>query len=530
MNNPRLQQLIHFIISRRPSFWLGLVLGVGAVALLLHLVTTYAVLYVTVDAGQGARPILFANTSASSTRIGTPGLVVAPRAASSLTIAASDYQKTITAIHIPWYGFLQLQARVDVDKNAEKLAYNATSADPCATYDSDRETLLSYDCTRPTTLALYQTPADRTWTNRAIGTIEQPNTSVKPYLGGVLGISYVHNTEDVPPGPLFALDPTGKRRYYDAPEGLDLSNFALGTLTTDPNDPQNARFIYAAWDGTIYLGTPTGEGTQVTYITQSSPDGYNPTYERTLCSLQADRATCYQGRSRSAPWPVPTDGSGEYRREGTISTLTFAGDPVRHVKTARDVNIGEFFTTAAGQAYGQQDKTLYRFDVTETRATRQIVATNVNRTVAGDSLYFTQDDGVYEYDASTHAAYQRFYARNIIPRNLLLSAGNLFIFGSIKNAGSTLYAYRLTDADDMTPGTRLIDQLPTAFADLPGVSRLDLVGNKVLMTLKVNVSRQARSQAAAVDPQQVASLRDDALSRLQKRGVDIDALELIVRY
>lgn len=531
MNNLSLPSFLQFLTRRSPLYWAGWASALLALFGLVYFVTNYAFIRIDVTTEGNLRDVhVFAHHGTATTSTNGPGMTVVPRATTSLTVMRSAYQKSIAAVSIPWHGFTAVSVELQPDKNATKLAFASDTADVCASYNPDRDALYDFDCTRPAVLSEFVTPTDETWYNRVVARIGEPNRSVKPYRGGVIGISYATNTQGTPPSALFYIGTDGKRQYLNTPEGIDLNVINLASLTTDEFDPTNNRFVLATWDGALFLGTPTGQGSEVAYVEQPAPEKYNPMYERSLCSLRGARATCFQGVSRTAPRETSARSTGQHRSTSTFTTLTDDGKEPVTVSAPAQLPLGELTTTADGAIFGQIDKTLYAVTVSGQQSRARIIATNVDRSVGGGALYFVQDGGVYRLNQTGTVAQQVFFARNIVPRGLLVLTDRVIVLGHIKGAGEEVYAYELTDDENTTPGKRLIDLLPAAFADLPDISKLELVDERVRVLLKVTYNKQARSAAQAVSPEQVAEKRENVLNTLRARGVDTETLQIEFRY
>jgi len=447
----------------------------------------YAFLYVTVNTPSDTRNIeLSLSSDGPITKAGGAGLHIVPRNTKSIIVASSDYMKTQSKVIFPWYGFTSKKVSLQKDKNADKVAYLSMLGTTCATYMPKSDQLAYYDCLNPKTLVRYEPSGQSSWAVKTVADFDGFSVNpAQPFLGGLLGISYLPNGDNTPAGDILAISADGKSQRYPAPTSIPTRfDISRARLFTDTNDPADNHFVIAAVDGTIYIGTISGSNVQ--YDAIAAPSNYNKQYNQTLCTLGAQTVYCYRGPT--AYGDAPTNFDYSKVTQSQITTYSLADGSVHLNKFSNNLfALSNLYVTANGNLFAKNYYQLYHFTKSGDTYRAESVAQSIMAAGAGDRLYYIQNNAVYAVDESDPtSAYQIFYSPNITPKAVYPVGGKTFIIGTQKNNGSTTYAYSLNSQNDTTPGSRLIDLLPLDLSKPPlnaQVYSSDLVGDTIYVTL-----------------------------------------------
>lgn len=445
-----------------------------------------------------------ANYGASSQNIKPNGTAIIPRKTTNLTIATSNQQiATTTSLSAPWYGFTSKKVTLHSDYNADKISYRSTLGDPCATYDQSHDRLLAYQCTGDSALVHYNTSGSQ-WNIESIAPVSSTGT-VMPYHGGVLTI-----TLQADAGPsLTYIAPDGTSHYYDLPAGFNYNNMYQMSLVTNPTDTTDSRFIIVADNGTIYLGSVTGDS-DTSYVTVAPPEKYDSMANQTFCSFRKEQSYCYIGTrdSDSEPSKKPVAAQKILKVSFTSSKTESYG--------ANTPILNNFYVTNDGTLFGRQFKIISYLKLTGNTYTAQEVTSNADAAETSDKLYFVNQGGLSAYDTKTGDSYQVFRSPNIKPSHIIATDSKLFITGKSVNSDSYTYAWKITNDIDNNYGSRLIDLLPS-FPVTGAYGTTDLVGTTI------NIDPLAGSATSAAD---IRQKKQDTLEYLRLLGVDTNHITL----
>lgn len=524
MEDSALNNTIYWILTHKKRLIIFAILVIITVVC-SNLFTQYAVVNVDVTASFDAKNITtYAVSGKPTQKVGKVGMMIIPRATTSLIIAQSDYIKTESKIDIPWYGYIDKKIQLRYDKNATKVAYKSTLGARCATYDPDKDSLAYYRCTNATNLVSYKTPPNAIWSNVEIAKLYYPSDSAYPYMGGVIGLSYTDDIDEKSPGDITAYDGSGKMTALNAPDRLqDKSKFNFSSVFTNTNNPRDKRFAIVTVNGDIYIGAPIS-GKNVDYYRIAAPIDYNSNYNQTICSLNDTDVYCYRGKTAYGDISANFDFS-KYTGSQVVH-YSYATKSTDTTKLSKDLfAIGQFQTTTRGELYATYYKELYRLVKTNDTYTIDRISQNVDTIAAGDKLYYLQDKGIFAVDnIDLTTSYQVFYSKNVIPKSLYAVAGKLYIIGSIPGDESMTYAYLLGSDDDAQPGNRAIDILPIASKDLPGAYLNDLVGQRVFVMLDLNVTTSKPTSA------EIEEKKRQIVQKLSLYGSSINASNIQFAY
>lgn len=483
----------------------------------------YAVVNVEISgrtATERAGAVTYANTDTESAVAGRTGILLIPRSTKSLTVALTKSIKTQTPLDIPWIGIANKKVSFQTDVNADKIAYQNITNTPCGTYSKNLNRMLAYDCTNPVTLTDYQAPQNGYWGNKKLADINFTNRKATPYLGGVIGVAYVPNSDVITPQPIGGISETGGLYYYNAPNAFNLSTLPEATIVTDTTDATNNRFLLITKSGDVYMGTPTPTNT-VEYILHPAPKDYDSTYQQTLCSLTGDKVFCYRGE-------VIVGDSDAKNLPSSISQFIFGQDTSEEVATDLPI-IDEFFSTIDGKLYAKQNKKLFVFNKTGNKYTARELAQNVDSVSAGQGLYITQNNGVFKAASNGTDFHQLFYSKNLAINSVYQSENKIFAIASTAGIKGIYGAYLLNDSSNTTPGQRLIDNFPISYDSLPNVSNQDLVGDRLYIAIRYESMRQSDA-SRAVDPGKFIAAQAEIKEFLKSRDIDVNSVSLQFVY
>jgi hypothetical protein len=475
---------------------------------------------------------VYASTDASTVKVGSAGLIVVPRETKSLIVVADGRLKTQSGITIPWYGYATKTVHITADKNAKKVAFESTFRDTCSTYDPAADQLAFYDCLSPTGLYTYQAPTNGRWGVNKIADMKYVNREVRPYLGGVIGITYeedegVHAHSPVPidTSPkaekgIEVIKSNGKRTSYTLPLDANLSTMASTKIFTDHTDPTNKRFILADPLGVIHLGTPTSGG-NVTYTRIAPPPKYNYTKNDTTCTLNQEKALCYYGDSAVAEF-IREQEAAESKIGGeldpTFVELRFDEGLVRTGTIDEAISPDNLIISPNGEFFAKSYKALYAIKREGNASYRlEELSQNVDSVAVADQVYFVQDEGLFKVDPQTKNSHQVFSSSHIQLHSVYAVAGNVFMFGTTGDTNAT-YAYQLQPNVPHTSGSRLIDLFPLS-ETIPGTVATDLVGDRIYVQLAVAYDKSSQNP---VDQGEVALLRSNVFDYFDSNGIAVD--------
>lgn len=469
---------------------------------------------------------VYTSSDAETKKIGAPGLHIVSRATKSLIVSAGEYSKTQSRISIPWYGYADIAIDLARDKNAVKIPFYSTQPDACTTYSQRLESLLQYKCRNTTTLVQYQTPDSGLWKNSAVASgFMFPNQSAKPYAGGILGIADngVRSTDDEAPSPLAYVADDGKFHYFNAPAGVDSTELGRATLYTNTIDSADKRFVLVTSSGVVYLGAPMGNSDTINYHKFESSHKYTQPQYQTLCEIRNDNAVCYRGEA--AYGDTPADASPEIE---VISTFSFDGKEISSVRAQKPALLDSFHVTSSGKMYGKYQKKLVTFDVANDKYQTIELSQNIDAIAVTDTAYYTQSGDVYKVDSNT-TSHQVFHSPRADIKTLISADNTIIGVGPLRGESTTtLHAYQLQDDDNMNPGSRIIDLLPTAPEKLDGVTYQNLVGDKLVLGLAVANSKKS-TNGNATRASEISAQRQKIVEELENIGVDPSKLTLILR-
>jgi hypothetical protein len=522
----KLEQIIQWIYLHRRSLVIVTIVVIPLL-LLLNFFSSHAFVNVTIKTNITNAPITTYGSSPGGTeKVGGTGLLLITRDTTSLIVSSGEYVKTETKLELPWYGFASVDINLARDRNAEKVAFASLyGSDTCASYNKRLESLLSYKCINPPSLLQYQVSDRSTWTNKALAkNVTYPNKVAQPYLGGLLGVSVYDRGDESAPQPIIYTTDTGASIAYDMPEGIDESSLISAEIFTSSTHSTDNRFVFVTANGAVYLGQPTGNKGGVQYVHFDPPKDYLKTPHKTLCQIIGDNAYCYSG---SAPIG---DSSGQLANDDTINVYGFDGKTISSTNLHTNLLLDALYVTDGGQLYGKNYKRVLYLKKEASGYVVNDVSQNADSATATDTLYYVQKGGLYRVD-SEKAAHQVFYSENIDINSVYASDGKLFMLGTLsKSLDKRVYAYLLKSDDDVSPGSRIIDQLPTEPGQLPDVTFQDLVGNKLQIQLAVPYTKLGSNGGVADSNSVLNEKKQNVLNALSTRGITLGDLVISFVY
>lgn len=472
---------------------------------------------------KGQKLTTYISNDAETKKVGGSGLIVVPRDTKSLIVTTGSNQKTQLPLNIPWHGFITKTVDFTISKNADKIAFSSLFTSTCVTYSPRLQSLLSYRCSRPGTIMQYQTPPTGSWRNIAVAkSMNYPNSTARPYLGGVLGISpsYPDDSEALA-SPLVYTADDGSATAYNLPSDLNNESVEEAVVFTNQQDPFEKRFVLVTSDGAVYLGKPGEKKGSVTYDKFPSPINYDASPHQTVCRLSGDNAYCYQGQSLS--------GDGDVKKTDNIITqYSFEKGIIGTAPVDKSLRLDNLYITDNGSIYAKVFKKLLRLKKVNSGYIATEIAQNIDSGSAGGSMYYVQDGDIYQVRPDDTANLV-FHSDNIVSRTVFVTDGRVYILGAIKDSGDTaLQAYVINGQDNTNPGKRIIDLLPTASNQLPYAVSQQLVGNKLQVGLVVAIARSPGETGTPVS--EIDARKQAVLNALTTRGINTNDLSVTFTY
>lgn len=430
---------------------------------------------------------VYANHDIKSTLINNSGISIIPRNTKKITVVTKNQQmRTISEITIPWYGAVEKQIKLNLDENADKIAFRSSLYNTCASYDAINERLLSFACFGQSGLTYFNT-SGRDWLNSLVTKIYL-NGQVHPYRGGVIGISAIYdgNPLSLPP-PIQYISASGAIRNYKLPDDIadsDISN--QPRIITDPSDSLNSRFILIK-NGDVYLATVNAEES-VSYVKIPAPSGYNNNHNQTICTFKASNVFCYRGTNVSHDYDSPSKDQ-KVPTSAFKPTILQASFETSNTKSFNiNVNmLDSLYVTTNGLLFGKDYRTLLYLNKSDNTYTSREISNDVDDAQADSSIYYINDKSILTYNTTNATSTQIFRSTNVLPKFLLPVGGKLFFLGYVNNDKNRTYTYAwvLNREIDRNYGNRLIDKLPS-FSSIDKEGDVDLVGKNINITVQYN--------------------------------------------
>lgn len=516
------------IIEKSLAFWTYaqkhwrrmIVLGVIVTLLIVatKLFFSYAVVRLEIvdQAKAGSQTRIFFNTNTTSKEVTMGEIHIVSRDNMSVTVQAGNNIRTHSLLDIPWYGIVEKKITLKRDKNADKIAYRSTLDDSCGSYSTERARMLQYDCSETAAVTYFNTPEDGAWElgNVALDFPFRRNTAT-PYQGGLIGFTGVPlGTDNIPPGYIMRVSADEKVSYYEQPSDISPAMSYTSKIATDQYDQKNNRFIVISPTGALYLGTPTADPSSlsVDYKTILPSKNYASTIEQTTCRLRGTKAICYRGlASNIGDSTQETD-----KITPEIIRIDFVTGEHKTIPLKDSSLVFDIAVTASDDIYILSHKKLLHLEQYEGSYITKVITQNADAIAANDSLYFTQENGVFQLDKKTLDAHQIFYSHNIKPQKLVAAHQDIIILGKSANTDMYNYAWKLNDEDDLNYGTRLIDLLPS-FPESAAYGAVELVGD--MAYIQLSSSRDATAKS-------IAQQKKATLEYLELMGIDTKQLKI----
>lgn len=522
MNNTSIvDQLIYQIITRKKEVLFGLaaiIIGYW----LFFFIANFGFIYIESSRKDIAITEIYSSSDRAVQKTAGIGPVrIAPRDIKSIIVTNGDSIKTQTNLSMPWYGYAHKKVRLAYDKNADKLAYNNVINATCSTYSKRLDKLSYYTCQKSKALFRYETPADGRWSTSKVADIDYSGDEIKPFMGGVIGFTHQSGSDVIFQGNIAFTSDSGQVTFYKSPPDLPESSLIRAKILTDQAHPDNNRLaIIDTLTGDLYLGTLTQNNSKIEFKHIAAPERFNPDYNQTLCTISNERVFCYYGLSSigdSSPGDIK-----ERLPNDIIKTYSFDNEAIEESRTIdKNLILSGLYATYDGLLYGKSYKKLFAFKPSDNKYNVKELSQNVDAVAAGMSMYFVQDNGIFEINPQTDDAYQIFYSKNIIPKTLYAADEKIFFTAGVPEVESATYAYSINSQDNTTPGQRPIDLLPMPSGDLPDTLTNDLTGNIISITVKMNRN---------FDRTIYESRKLAIIEALQSRGINTQTTPVIFNY
>jgi hypothetical protein len=458
---------------------------------------------------------------------GEPGLHIVKRTASAASVSAGN-TATSTALRLPWYGFKHAHLALKLDTNADKLAYKSSLRSACGVYSEALERVSQYSCTSPRVLSVYNTPLDNHWLVDNIAELSYQRQAFTQYQGGLIGLAIDPSNENSSAS-IQAVSAEGASANYPLPNGMqclitacalksdnlklsELQSYPSIQFFTDTKDQTNTRFAIAASDGTLYLAQ-TNQG-DVSYRKIDAPKEYNPHTQQTKCDVNKEKVYCYRGLADN-----PSNGQVSSKDTPTsLYIYNFNSNEEESYKLRDNLSVNFFGITSQNKIFYKEKNTLTHLQLDQKKPREVVVAKNIDKVSAGGSAYYTYSGGVYKVENETLNTYQVFHSDHISPQQLTTTKDSVVILGyAPQNNSTTTYAWKLNNQENLTPGLRLIDRLPSAPSSV-AFATTDLVGSRIYIQVPMDRSKPLSY---------IKEKQEEVLQNLRESGIDTSELETI---
>lgn len=515
-------ELTKIVWSKRKVIFLVIIPVLLAIATVIFF-SNFAVLDIKILSKISGKDIsIYTSSDQGIKKIGSDGVVIVPRNTTSIIASSSVQNRTQSRVAIPWYGFLAIQMKLAPDKDAEKVAFRSSKGDECATYAKNIKSLLYYDCDNARNLTRYITPSNGLWREKNIATLSYTGNRAVPYMGGVLGVSYLPATDKTKVSDITYTTSNGKFISFDAPNGVGKSQLLNSRIFTD-SSTSNKRFIFVSRDGDTFLATPSSNFSSIAYTKIPAPDRYDDNYNQTLCTLNDANVYCLYTRQvlgdLSSSFDLNTVAAPSVIKASfdndTVDTSSL--DPV--VET-----LDGFYATNSGDLFTLRHRQLDFLRSTTDGYKPINISHTVDTASGGNRLLYVQEKGVFEVNLPMLDAYQVFYSSNIDAKSIYQTEDSVFIIGSTgsEKSDSFTYAYQLLERDN--PGNRPIDKLPFESSKVDLILTNDFIGNTFFA--RIYTPFKPPSSIRGVDAGLISKIKNDLRDYLLGIGVSIDKIQL----
>lgn len=517
--NPITGQTLY--LGRPLRFWL-LVCG-GAILLLLLLTTylNYGLVYIApksaAEVREGTVRLAIINQAGDQQQIGTLlGLALVPRTATLLT---ADNDNSATTIPIAT-SYLSIPSYAPLLQPQHKVSKIGTGSAGCDLLNQYGE--FSYSCTKLADITRMDRPDNGEWT-MVPDKIGLANDVARRYKNGLLALNYPTTPTHPVPSVSYIVPGEPTPLTVNLPKTVaedDAQNLMLYTDQTG----QNTGFVVAnVSSGQFWYLPSLADNAQATSFTRdrSIPDKYTAN-----CAMNAERLACYYGASASGE-------EGDSTPTSTYIELTPLATPSQHKVYNIDIKADALYYTA-NKLYLLAGSLLYDSTPNNDSISPMLIAHNASNVHNGTSLYYTADNGIFEYRADQQASHLRFRTSHL--RNPNLSAyGDSVIMTAYVNTSDdqpvshTQQIYRLTNEILAANATRPEDTVPYAKTELP-INALDYDDTG---RVYVNISPVITSDSLGnrdIDTAQTKARIDAVTQKLRADGVLKSGSKLILTY
>ncbi|NLA43309.1 hypothetical protein GX865_04135 [Candidatus Saccharibacteria bacterium] len=460
--------------------------------------------------------------------IGRPGIHIVKRGVNGVRVKTVN-SATSSIISIPWYGFLYKKLDIKIDKNADKLSYRSTLRNPCGSYNEKSNQIIQYDCSKPTSLSVYETPYDKKWKARNIANIDYQKSTLAHYMGGLLGVDRsAKDSKKI----IRHLSIDGTIRSLNQPDGTNCSQsvciagskseankFLLrhpnsAKIFTDTKNQNNSNFIFVTSNGDINLGKVSSIK-KINYKKVEHIEEYDPGSYQTLCDINNSKAICYQGVTLDAPVKKTTSSpSPSY-----LLSINFDSDKVERFKLRDNLALSYIGITTDDSIFAKELNSIIQLRIKSNKKIEEVpIADNIDKVSAGSDLYYTYDKGVFKLETKTLDSYQIFNSGNIHPDKLITTDKSVVILGnSPRGYRGLTYAWKLNQEDNLNPGLRIIDRLPGHPLSV-AFGKTDLVGDMIY--IQPTIDRGTPISKTENEKKRI-------IKNLRTSGIDTDKFKII---
>ena len=524
-----------YLLGRSLRFWIITGIVVTLLFILMIVMLNFALVRISYDfapeARRSAATIGFTNLNNQPVKpLMLPGgLALLPRSAAAVSVK-TDTSETLAAVeNLPFIGITNIPLSLRPQNQVSKIG-----ADSAGCNMINQTGAYTYNCSSVNDIQRFNRPDDGFWDLKPARTGAQ-DTAYARYLDGFLTVEYpIEDDGEIidSPGLIRYVVPGGSTVSRTLPEGFTKSKDDIVTITTNQaNAADTTILLINLTTGEMAVASDWNHLSQPTRIAKQ--DDTDTRFDTILCTVSKIQITCYRGPNTVDH--IDEEGNEEahkkYReshQKGKIETISLSDITQRNTYSISALEgIDSLYQATDGTLFAQSDQVLYLLSLQNSKLTSRVVSTNVgNLGASNNSLFYTMDNGLYEYVTSEKSSYLRFRTKNLRTGSLSVY-GNAVIFTAFQNVSddnediNLAHAFMLTSKVLGANEKRKEDILPYQNTDLP-ITFMDYDDDRIYVNLlpvyqNSNGARSIDQTATLARSQSVIDkLRQDGLANGMK--------------
>lgn len=525
--NPTTNQAL--LLGRPARFWLPVLMAaLFSVVLLIVFFTTslVRVSFAFAEQAEQADVTMYiadadGETAEFSTFFG--GFALIPRSTSALLArtAASETRAVITGL--PLFGIPSFHLMLEPQHLVSKIG-----ADTLGCNMVNQHGTFSHGC-GVTNMVQINRPLDGIWQNTEVSTPQL--TSFMRYKDGILGVNPLIPEEPVA---ITYMVPGGNSQRFELPNTLQATQNDIVMAVTDQSSANTDIFAVVNITTGEYVIIPDlaqiNKAVKFTRSTQT-----NPQFNVGNCALNSTTLACYFGPSATEHDSTPEH--QQYRQQNPhasietrslLNTDQTATYQIRNFAGASTIHL-----TTKGDVLLRGEDVLYSVELAANRANAHIISRNTDSSgVSGSSMFYTANNGVYEYIPSTQTAHLRFLTQRIaFP--VISTYGDQVLFNAFVRADQNgelrnlAHVYRLNNTPLQSGHIRKEDFLPYEF-NAPIVF-MDYSDSHIYVSLRPVFVNDFAAGVRRIDRQATNKQADAVRQRLQDDDLLNNGTSLLFR-